>query len=375
MTRLFPMMALLALLAISPMAPAVQVSPMEGNLVAVESSARGEERDQVLSDLKDEAVLATTGRIFLGDSLVRAEELLHAYLQNYGQQFVKGVEVLEDRFSGGQTELRTRVYVDYEALHADLAEKRFIFTPAFSPFFTVFLYEEIDGSESPEPESRRTVQEVMMRNGFKPSDLAIEEISRGIDVRDDAEDLHAAFVAAERRGIEILMVGRAATDLREQRDVYYDRFFFYDTELELSMYRVDTRELLARASTKGSASDRARGIAVTTAIERAAQQAASRFASTYSDYWPTVVQSEADFQLLLTGADDDSIRIVSQHLDRLGPGTRVHVKRRLGPSALLTIESGADRERFVELLGELTFPALRVVEEHTGNRFEVQITS
>lgn len=374
MIRLFSLMAVLGMLAIGSAAAGLTVSPLNEELVSVQVEARGETREQVLSELKDQAVLAATGRIFLTNTLVRAEELLDAYLDNYGQQFVKGVEVVEDRFRGGMTELRARVYVDYAALKNDLEEKRFLYSPAYRPFFTIFLEETIDGEVSPEPISRETTADVMLRSGFKPSESVIEEPSRGTDVSATPESLHRGFIAAERRGIEILVTGRATTTLREERDVYYDRFFFYDTELELSMYRVDTRELLARTRTSGAASDRARGEAIRIAIERAAERAATRFASTYREYWPKVVLSDADYQILLTGADDDSIQIVTQHLDRLAPGTRVSLKRRYGPSAMLVVSTDADRERFMEVIGELAFPALRIVREHERNRFEVQVS-
>ncbi len=374
MIRFFSLMAMLGVIAIGSAVSALTVSPLNEELVSVEVSARGETRDQVLSELKDQAVLAATGRIFLTNTLVRAEELLDAYLANYGQQFVKGVEVVEDRFRGGMTELRARVYVDYAALKADLDEKRFLYTPAFRPYITLFVEETIDGQPSPEPVSRDTVESVMLRAGFKPSESVIEEPSRRTDVSASPETLHRGFIAAERRGIEILVTGRATTTLREERDIYYDRFFFYDTELELSMYRVDTRELLARTRTSGSASNRARGEAIRVAIERAAENGAARLASVYREYWPRTVLSDADFQILLTGADDDSIQIVTQHLDRLAPGTKVSLKRRYGPSAMLAISTGASRERFIEVLGELAFPALRIVGEHDRNRFEVQVS-
>ncbi len=363
-------MALLAGLAMP--ASAVLVTPLNDSTVSVTATTRGETRQAALENAKKTAVLASAGRVLLDDVLLRADHLLERYLENYADNFVSGVEILRDEFTGGLTELDARVFIDYAMLVEDMREKRFIYDPAFRPQFAVFLDDRLDGDRI--DASSAIVRNQMTIRGLKPYEGAIDSPPLNVNLLDDPLLLEQALVSAERRNIEILFTGEATTTLREERKLYYDIFAFYDCEMTVNMIRVDTGEVLATSSATGSASARDRREAITTAITRATETIGNDLIGSYRAFWPDVVQAQADYKLLVTGADEELLNIIRQQLQILAPETDLDVRKTFDQSAILTIRTPSSREQVIEAIQSCPFPTLRIVREVGDNKFEIQVS-
>lgn len=374
MNRLIHVLVTALLLTLSVAAQAIMVNPLDERLVSVETTTSGSSRAEAEAEARRQAVLATAGRVLLEGHLIRADQLLDRYLRNYADNFVTGVEVLSDRFTAGQTSIRARVFVDYARLVADMREKRFLYEPAYRPQFTVFIEERLDGQEIAQVPGRQILTAQLTARGLKSYAGAIDDPPIGVDLRMDSDLLKSARIAAERRNIEIIFTGKSHVRLREQRNLYYDQFYFYDCEMELSMIRVDTGETLASTRANGNASERDRGLAVSEAIDRASQRAVADMMAEYRKFWPEVIQSDAQFEVLLTGANDELIKIVSQHIERMSPSTRVSLRKKFDASAVLAVSSDATRERLLEILSSCPYPTLTVVREAGKKRFEVQVS-
>ena len=354
----------------------LQVTPLEGDLVSVMTSTKGETRAEALEQAKSDAVLATAGRVLMDGKLVVADQLLRKYLSRYAGNYVEGVEVLEDTFTGGLTQLNSRVFVNYNELVRDMEEKRFLYEPAYRPRTAVFLEETLDeeavpGGQNP---ARDALAAALQGQGMKVYQGEIEDPSLGVDVREDPLLLDTAIVSAERRRIEIIFSGESTTTLREEKNLYYDRFYFYDCAMEVSMIRVDTGETLHTVMAEGSASARDRGQAISGAIERAAQVIAEEIRTEYRKVWPQLVQSVAQYEILLTGTNDELINIIQQHIEQLGRETQIYLKKKFGASAILTVSTNADREDLVEILQVCPYPTLTIIRQEGDKKFEVQVS-
>lgn len=372
MLRLARLMAAFVIVLWTAAASAVQVTPLNDQVVSVEVSARGATRDAAMDLVRQEAVLATSGRVLLQGELVRADELLEKYLRNYAANFVTGVEVLADRFTAGQTELFARVFVDYTALVEDLREKRFLYSPAHKPMFAVFIEDRLENETIDAAQKIFTASLVV--EGMKAYEGSFDEPQTTDNLLDDPELLRQGIIAAERRNVEILFTGTSRTTLREERKVYYDTFFFYDCELTITMIRVDTGEVLKEMTARGSASARERSDAISVAIERASASIADEMSESYRDLWPKVVQAKADYSILLTGATDELINIVTQHLSGLGADTRIELRKKFDRSAVLTVKTTVSRDALIERIRNSTYPALKIVREEGRDKLEVQVS-
>jgi hypothetical protein len=374
MKRIAFLVSVLALLLMAGSASALQVTPLDENIVSVSITSRGDSKDAAVNAAKEQAVLSSAGRILLDENLIRADDLLAKYLRNYAADFVKSVEVVSDEFRGGKSVLESRVYVDYARLVNDLTEKRFVYTPAYRPMFAAFLDEKLDGQVIEQEPSRRILENAMLIQGAKFYSGVIEEPKRSLNLLDDPLLLQTAVVAAERRNVELLVTGTSLTTLREERDLYYDKFFFYDCEMEVSLIRVDTGDVLHKTHAKGSASSRDRAEAISTAIDRASTSVAKELIGKYKAFWPEVVQGKSDYEILLTGASDEDVNIIRQYLTKLSPEATVELKKKFDTSAVLAINSTATRDQVVEALRGCAYPVLVIVLERGKNKFEVQVS-
>ncbi|HMX61449.1 MAG TPA: hypothetical protein PKD58_00110 [Candidatus Sumerlaeota bacterium] len=366
---------MLAAMAFTAPATALQVTPVDDSLVSVTTSSQGDTRDAALVAARQQAVLASAGRVLLDDNLIRADDLLANYLRKYADNFVKSVDVTSDKFTGTQNILESRVYVDYERLVKDMTEKRFIYRPAYQPLFATFIDEKLDGQKSEQEPARRLVENAFSALGVKfyPQE-SITDVQRGVNLMEDTILLDAAVVTAERHNVELLVTGTASTTLREEKDLYYDHYYFYDCDMKISLVRVDTGEVLAESTARGQASNKDRALAITGAIDRAARPIATEIVREYKKFWPKVVQGKTDYEVLLTGVTDEQLNIVRKYLGVLGPESTVDVKKKFATSAVLSIKTTATEEQLQQALKNCTYPVLNIVREKSDDKLEVQVS-
>lgn len=352
---------------------ALEVTPLDDRTVSVHLASEAATRQDALLEAKKSAVMATAGRVLLDDALIRGDELMAKYLSLYAPEFVTGVEVLDDTFQGGKTRLTSRVFINYAKLQKDLLEKRFLFAPAYKPLVGVFVQERVEEEQLKQEVARELLQNALQVEGLKSFTGRISDPPASTDVVADPLLLRAAIVASERRNVEIILSGTSETTLDKEMEIYYDKFYFYNCKMTMTMLRVDTGEVLFKTDAEGSASSRDRADAIRLAIERASNQVASAVSGRYKEFWPEVVQSKSDYEILFTGTDEELTRIVTQQLERVSPDTRINLKKTFDRSALLAVSSSAPRDRILENLKQCPYPTLNVVREVGKDKFEVQV--
>lgn len=363
------------LVAFMPLAgSAFQLTPLPKDSLVVELTTRSDSRQSAIEMAKREAILGSIGRVFLEEKLLMADEILVKYISNYANQFVDGVEVTSEDFLAGENIVTARVYVDYRKLISDLTEKRFIYEPAYKPRFSTFMTEVLNDEISNDGIANVSMTLALENLGMRPFPSPLQTPPSSTDILADDFLLNAAVVSAQRSGVEIIISGTSNTTLKEQKRLYFDEYWFYETEVTAKLIRVDTQQILASATAKGSASEKDQEEAISLSIDRANALVARELFSKYQDYWPVVVQLDGDYEVLFTGVSDELLSIIEQNINRLGRNVEVFTRRKFDKSAVLTIQFDGTASQLVENLNSCPYPTLYILNPDDQGAFEVQVS-
>ncbi|MEQ8820702.1 MAG: hypothetical protein RLY93_10685 [Sumerlaeia bacterium] len=366
--------AALLLLAALP-ARALLVTPLDGGNLSVEMAIAAPTLEQAKDEAKLTAVLASVGRVYLSEYLTLADPLLTKYIENSAEQYVYSLEILEEDYSPTEAKIKARVFVDYQGLIRDLDEKKFLYRPELKPRFAPFMAEVLDGETTEDGDARNALTLALNALGMRAVDGTLPNPPPSADVASDPFLLDPAIVSAQRAGVEVIISGSANTELTDQRKLYYDDYYFYETTMSASLVRVDTGEILFSAKASAQASDRNAESAQRLSIERAAERVAASLVAQFQEFWPLVVQRQSDYNVLLTGIDDETLGIVMGNLERLGRNAQVFIRKKYDRSAVLAIVFDGPKEELLETLRSTPFPTLSVINPEAEKYFEVQVST
>ncbi len=365
----------LVLVAMANLAPAFELTPIDEHSLVVRITTEGETPEEAMNVARVEAIRGAAGRVLMSDRLIMADDILAKYLANYAANFVKAVEVLEEDFVQGRNRITAKVFVDYSGLVEDMEDKRFLYKPAYRPRFASFMTEKQDGRIVNEGNARNALATSMNNLGMRRYGKILNTPPATTDVSLDDFLLQSAVVSSQRAGVEVIVTGECTTVLQDQQKLYFDEYWFYESEMTAQLIRVDTGEPLFEAKARGSASDKDPATAIQTAIDRAAERVASQLVPPFEAHWPKLVQRKSDYEVLLTGVDSDLVSIISEHMKRLGIDTEVYVRKEFDKSASIAIDTNQPREAVIETIRSCTYPTLSVVNPGAERVFEVQVSS
>jgi len=369
-----------ALMLLVQTVSAFKVTPLSEESIVVELTATADSLEAAENKAKRDALRGTVGRMFLNNELLMADEILVKYIDNYAEQFIDGVEVLEDDFIAGESIINAKVYVNFEKFQKDLREKRFIYQPAYKPNFSTFMKEVLNGDISNNGSARDSLTNALENLGMRPFPSPLQTPPSSTDVLADSFLLNAAVISAQRSGVEIVISGEATTTLIDTDKLYFDDYYFYETEMKASLLRVDTQEVLATSTAKGSAADTDEETAIKLSLDRASELIGAELFAKYDDYWPKVVKMESDFEVLFTGINDELIDVIEQNIYRMGRNIEVNERKQFDKSAVLTInveglsEENA-KQQLIENLNSCPYPTLYILNPEDESSFEVQVSS
>lgn len=361
--RILAWTGLVALLAtVSPRpAAAFLMEPLDQGLVAVTLEASGESVEKVKSAASLEAVRSCVGRVFWGRDLLIATDLLSSYLEKSHSEFVRGIETLETDFTAGRPVLTLRVYVDNAALEQDLRTKRFLFTPRPRPYFKVFLAEKLGEEFATYTTGHDALTAALKDRNLHPYTDLVERPPSSVDVAADSVLLEDGLVACERHGIELLVSGTAATRRDEQKELYYDTYYFYTTTLKVVMIRVDTGDILATAESRGTASHTDEQRAIDLSITRAADQATDNLIVEYEKVWGPMVLDHADFHLLLTGVTPQTLSLVKDSLAGFSRDSKVFMRQSYDRTAVMNVVYPGKRDDLIKAISTMSYPTMSII--------------
>jgi len=361
--RILAVGALLAVLAggWSGPAGAFLMEPLDRGLVAVSMELTGDSVVKVKEEASLQAVRACVGRVFWGRELLIAQELLTNYLEKNHSRYVRGVETLKTDFTAGRPVLQLRVYVDYWALLHDLREKRFILVPRPRPYFKVFLAEKLGDEFATYATGREELNNALKDRNLYPYVEVLERPPSDVDVLSDPVLFDDAVIACERHGIELLVSGTSVTTRDAQKELYYDTYYFYTTNMKVALVRVDTGDVLARAEARGTASHTDEQRAIDLSIARAADLATGKLIETYEKVWGPMVLDRANYHLLLTGITPETLGLVRDSLAGFRNDSKVFLRQSYDRTAVLNVAFPGKREELIKHISTMAFPTLSII--------------
>ncbi len=375
MRGVFKALLALVVLASASAVHAYELTPIDEHSLVVHITTEGDTPEEAMQTARVEAIRGAAGRVLMSDQLIMADGLLHKYLGNYAADFVKAVEVVEEDFVQGRNRITAKVFVDFERLSADMADKRFLYKPAYRPRFATFMTEKQDDRIVNEGLARDALATAMNNLGMRRFGRDLNTPPPTTDVSIDDFLLESAIVTSQRAGVEVILTGESSTILQDQQKLYFDEYWFYETEMSAKLVRVDTGEVLVEARAKGSASDTDPTVAIEAAIARASERVASQLVPPFEEVWPRLVQRKSDYEVLLTGVDSDLVSIIREHMKRIGIGTQVYVRKEFDRTASIAVDTDQSREAVIENIRSCTYPTLSVVNPDAERVFEVQVSS
>ncbi len=362
---------ILSLLIVAGMIQAREMEPVDENLVRIYKTVRGPDEAQVIKEVSIEAVRKCVGRIYLETQLIIARDLLEKYIaQNY-DKFVYSIETVNKNYIGDDIELELNIFVKYAELAQDLKEKRFMYKPRYKPYFGIFIKETLNGQPSSVLTAQEEVMTVLKDRAARFPEMTILYPPSNVDLTEDSEILAAAMKEAHKAGVELIISGSSETYQVKKEQLYYDVFYFYETKINLSLIRADTGDILYEDSAVHMCYDTDERTAIDRCIMLAAHEVANDIIDFYYDVWDKIFLNDVDYQVMVTGIQDEALYLLKQKLEGLESGTEVYVRSFYQNVAVLNLVFPGEPEDIEKVVKTSAFPTYRILEM-TDNYLEAQ---
>lgn len=328
------------------------------DLIGVE----GDTAEAVLKSAGVQALTSTASRAYFGDHILIGRDLLVPYLTNYGDEFIVSRVPSHRRLTNdGKVQMDVRVAVDAESLRLDLEEKHFIGKPKVRPIIAVVLEETVDGAKTEDGRGRKILEEALRAMELRVESERMGPYSLAGNAFESFESIREARDEAQRGEIEVIITGKLEVTSGGSREILYDEFAFYDSIVTLSMIRVDTGEVLAKATERFAAPALAGDQALDRAFQGLMPRAAQAIASNLLTDWTNTVLDSGDYRLMVTGVTQEELEGVFNLLKTFSPESKVFVKSYFGEVAVINFHVPTAKPGEVEgFLRKSNFPQFKV---------------
>ena len=355
----------LAILLILLMTFSIWAKDMElidEDLVKIYQVRQGSDKEQIIQSASIDAVQQCVGRIYLSKNLIMARSLLEKYIERHYKTFVYSVETISTNYIGDEIKLEMYMYINYQELIRDLQEKRFLYTPRYKPYFSVFIDETLNGQSASTLIAQEEVLSVFRDRAVRTPETGLMYPPSNVDLTAEPELLAAAMREAHKAAVELLISGFSKTEKIKEEQLYYDYFFFYQSLIHLSLIRADTGEILYEVEYKSMAYDTDEQTAIKNSVIRAARDAANDIIDYYYETWDKIFLNAADYQLMISGIQQEGLDIIKHKLQLLNPETEIYVRSYYNNTAVLNIITPVSSKEIHELIRTSPYPNFRILE-------------
>lgn len=356
----------------APLAPPVG-TPMR--LLTYEYELQGESREELVREAHVRALESAAGRLYLDNYFLLGLDVFHAYVRQYGSDFIVSTDVLGQRqLADDQIALRLRVSVDLRKFYNDLRDKRFLAEPNLRPIAVVHLAEEIDGRPSRDAEGRQVIENTLQEHLFPVHSRMMRSPALNVDLSRDPELLQEARLEAQRHDADVLITGIVEVQTIEDRtQILFDEYSFQQAEVTLRMYRIDTGELLHEIHDRYSASAPTREEAISSVLDSMLSRATRELALSLRQNWGKLMLDDADYRLMLTGVDEESRDYIANSIKRLSPEIQIFSKIHMGDTWVVNLTApDSARGELERFLRDSNTPRFRV-EKFGDRHFVLQV--
>jgi hypothetical protein len=311
------------------------------------------------------------GRVYLSDQMIIARSLLEQYLiQNY-EKFIYSVETISKKYVGDDIELVLHVFVDYKNLASDLKEKRFLYKPKYKPYFAIFIEEILSDEPASVFLAQQELTNVIRDRAVRLPEVSIMYPPSNVNITSSPDLLESALREAHKAGVELIITGTSETRLIKKEQLYYDFFYFYETDLNLKLMRSDTGEVLYESQNMGQAYSTDEQQAIKTSVAMAIQMVGNEIIDYYYETWNKIFLNEVDYQIMFTGVDDNGLELIKQEIEGLHPDTEVYTRSFYKNIAVLNVVDSGSADELQQLIKTSSFPNFRILEV-SGKSLEAQ---
>jgi hypothetical protein len=353
-----------------------QVRPpmVEPGLLTYSYQLEGDSEEEILAEARVLALQSAAGRLYFDDYFLIGRELLEKYLRVHGNRFIVRTDVTGRRIlANNRREMRLKLSVDVNAFYTDLSEKRFIAEPNLRPLIAVHLRETGVGGEAMAGQGRQRVEQTMHGYLIRARTRDMRHPPATADLSESPEQLLEARLEAQRHSVDVLITGALDVRAVQQGPILYDEYFFQEADLKLSMYRVDTGELITEVSDRYSASGGSVEEATQKVLDALVSRSTRRLAERLGTVWNYTMLDRADYRLMFSGLDAGRRPNVINDLRRLSPDVQIFEKSYYGGVWVVNVVLPADAPgRMETFLRESTEPQF-LIEKIDDRHFRLEV--
>lgn len=336
----------------------------------------GDNETAAMNEAQLRALMSAAARLYFDDNkIIIGRELLEPYLRRSGNKAIAEV-VVEGQphlLANKRIQMPIRVSVNLPLLFEDLAEKQFVSEPNIRPCMTIHLSERVGNAQTSGSLTVPRLSAAMENNLFRVLSKEMERPPLDVDLSTSAGQLMTARLEAQRNGIDVILTGSMRTTPITTGQILYDTYHFWQTSLDLYLYRVDNGELITEMHDSYSADASNDNMAISKTLDTIVQRTGANLASTLHDMWPNTMLSQANYRLMISGVDAATLDRIQTLLASIAPGqARIFRKAYYGDVAVLNLVlpegKQVDLEAFLRRAANPQF-IVRRIDEH---RFEIE---
>ncbi len=176
---------------------------------------------------------------------------------------------------------------------------------------------------------------------------------------------------AHKNGVELIITGESNTRQIKDEKLYYDTFYFYETNLSLYLMRTDTGDIIYEKTYTSMAYNTDENTAIDKSVVIAARDAANEIVDYYYDTWDKIFLNDVNYQLMVTGIEPDGLDLIKQKIALLHPDTEIYVRSHYNGVAILNLVLPLPVQELRYLIKTSPYPNFKIVEL-SGDYLEAQ---
>ncbi len=354
--------------------PGLFAAVMEKEVVA-EGVAAGDSlqaRDSALARAQRNAIEQAVGVLVDSETMVENYELLDDKIYTKSKGYIKGYEVIYDnKGEGGLYKIKIKADVALGALTKEVKAMGILRERMKYPRIVVLIDEYIDGVEQP-----RNIVGIEMEKAFMKKDFPVvsRDQTEKIKMRDAAlsyDDPQKAAALGRRYGAEVVIMGRATSDLAGSSQPYGVTVYAYEARAEARAVKADNAQVLALDTEAVTARGNGRVPTANKALSGTAEKLAEGLMKRIAESWRSEVYNERSIQLVCENADTMKAYGLKQVLKSMRDTRGVSERSLVSGVLELDVRFFGTTEQLSTILSEIKDPAVEITAR-TPNRIDIR---
>lgn len=307
------------------------------------------------------AVKNATGRFYFQKRSIIAKSILDKYLDQSYSKFIYDYEVSNLKMVDKNFEADLRVVVDVKKLQEDLESKNFFYRPKISPFALVYLNMIIDNQVAENKEAKNLVYSIFKDRSIRYVELDEQILKSNQDISKSSFLLDGGIQVAQKNSAEILISGTVKVDFKEEKELYYDKYYRYSANVDLKLYRAETSEVISSAVYQYSSSDVDKQTAINEAVNEALTNATKILIDGFYEKWMNQVQPNGNYNLMITNIEEKEIPDFINAFESKSGFGKIYLRTYYGGAANFNIFFDVDRKEIPEVISSIEYPQINIV--------------